>query len=107
LTLTAADLSSLIPLKTADGLSYSGRSTPTEASGSDGWRNLDEYLPPRSNEFDQHGLDPSGVVEGDSSMYWTCDRRGPFLLQLDAQGQTLYESLALATSSASLYLCGQ
>ncbi len=89
LTPTAADLTSLIPLKTADGVSYSGRPTPTDASGSDGWRNLDEDLQPRSPEFDQRGLDPAGVLEGDSGTYWACDRRGPFLLQLDAQGQTL------------------
>ncbi|MBM4231619.1 MAG: esterase-like activity of phytase family protein [Gammaproteobacteria bacterium] len=89
LTQTAADLSSLIPLKTADGVSYSGRPTPTDASGSDGWRNLDEDLQPRSPEFDQRGLDPSGIVQGDAGTYWACDRRGPFLFQLDAQGQTL------------------
>lgn len=89
LTQTAADLTSLIPLKTADGVSYSGRPTPTDASGSDGWRNLDEDLQPRSPEFDQRGLDPSGIVQGDAGTYWACDRRGPFLFQLDAQGQTL------------------
>jgi hypothetical protein len=89
LTPTSAELASLTTLKTADGVSFSGRPTPTDASGSDGWRNLDEDLQPRSPEFDQRGLDPSGVVEGDAGTYWACDRRGPFLLQLDAQGQTL------------------
>jgi len=89
LTPTAADLTSLIPLKTADGVSYSGRPTPTDASGSDGWRNLDEDLKPRSPEFDQRGLDPSGIVQTDANTNWACDRRGPFLFQLDAQGQTL------------------
>jgi len=89
LTPTSADLASLTALKTADGASYSGRPTPNEASGSDGWRNLDENLQPRSPEFDQRGLDPAGVAEGDTGTYWACDRRGPFLLQLDAQGQSL------------------
>jgi hypothetical protein len=82
-------LVSLTSLKTADGVSYSGRPTPTDSSGSDGWRNLDEDLQPRSPEFDQRGLDPAGVIEGDAGTYWACDRRGPFLLQLNAQGQSV------------------
>lgn len=87
LTTNAADLNSLVSLKTTDGSIYSGRPTPTDASGSDGARNLDEDLQPRSPEFDQRGLDPAGVTEGESGSIWICDRRGPFLLQLDNQGR--------------------
>jgi hypothetical protein len=101
LTPTSADLASLTSLKAADGSAFSGRPTPTDASGSDGWRNLDETLQPRSPEFDQRGLDPAGVVEGDSGTYWVCDRRGPFLLQLDAQSQTL-QRLGPAGSAGAL-----
>ena len=86
---TSADLNSLTALKTADGTAFSGRPTPTDASGSDGARNLDETLQPRSPEFDQRGLDPAGVVEGDAGSLWICDRRGPFLVQIDAQGRSL------------------
>jgi len=86
---TSADLNSLTALKTAEGTAFSGRPTPTDASGSDGARNLDETLQPRSPEFDQRGLDPAGVVEGDAGSLWICDRRGPFLVQVDAQGRSL------------------
>jgi len=86
---TSADLNSLTALKTAEGTAFSGRPTPTDASGSDGARNLDETLQPRSPEFDQRGLDPAGVVEGDAGSVWICDRRGPFLVQVDAQGRSL------------------
>ena len=89
LTPNAADLASLTSLKTADALNYSGRPTPTDSSGSDGARNLDEDLKPRSPEFDQRGLDPAGVTEGESGSIWMCDQRGPFLLQLDNQGRAL------------------
>ena len=89
LSQVSADLHSLTALKTADGTAFSGRPTPTDASGSDGARNLDEALQPRSPEFDQRGLDPAGVVEGDAGSVWICDRRGPFLVQVDAQGRAL------------------
>lgn len=89
LSQVSADLFSLTALKTADGTDYSGRPTPTDSSGSDGARNLDEALQPRSPEFDQRGLDPAGVVEGDAGSLWICDRRGPFLVQVDAQGRSL------------------
>jgi len=89
LTPNAADLASLTALKTSDALNYSGRPTPTDSSGSDGARNLDEDLKPRSPEFDQRGLDPAGVTEGESGSVWICDQRGPFLLQLDNQGRAL------------------
>lgn len=101
LTPTSADLVSLTSLKTADGVSYSGRPTPTDSSGSDGWRNLDEDLQPRSPEFDQRGLDPAGVIEGDAGTYWACDRRGPFLLQFNAQGQSV-QRLGPAGSAGAL-----
>lgn len=86
---SSADLNSLTALKTAEGTAFSGRPTPTGASGSDGARNLDETLQPRSPEFDQRGLDPAGVVDGDAGSVWICDRRGPFLVQVDAQGRSL------------------
>ena len=89
LTATAADMVSLTSLKAADGTGYSGRPTPTDSSGSDGARNLDEALQPRSPEFDQRGLDPAGVTDGDAGSLWICDRRGPFLIQVDAQGRSL------------------
>lgn len=101
LSQVGADLQSVTPLKTADGAAFSGRPTPTDASGSDGARNLDETLQPRSPEFDQRGLDPAGVVEGDSGSLWICDRRGPFLVQVDTQGRTL-QRLGPAGSAGAL-----
>lgn len=89
LTPTAADAGPLVTLKTADGTAFSGMPTPNEASGSDGNRNVDEDLRPRSPEYDQRGLDPAGITEGDSGTVWICDRRGPFLVQLDGQGRAL------------------
>lgn len=83
-----AELGSLVSLRTAEGAAFSGRPTPTDSSGSDGARNLDEGLQPRSPEFDQRGIDPAGLVEADGST-WMCDRRGPFLLQFDGQGRAL------------------
>ena len=85
----SAELSSLIGLRAADGTPFSGRPTPIGASGSDNSRNLDETLNPQVPEFDQQGLDPAGVAEGDSGTLWICDRRGPFLVQVDSQGRTL------------------
>lgn len=97
----SADLSSLTAVKTADGTAYSGRPTPTDASGSDGARNLDENLQARVPEFDQRGLDPAGVAEGESGAVWICDRRGPFLLQLDGQGRVA-QHLGPAGSAGAL-----
>ncbi|NBU24216.1 MAG: hypothetical protein EBS39_01055 [Gammaproteobacteria bacterium] len=85
----SAEAGPLIVLKAADGSALSGRPTPTDASGSDGARNLDESLQPRSPEFDQRGLDPAGITEGDAGTVWICDRRGPFLVQTDDQGRSL------------------
>jgi hypothetical protein len=84
----AAELKSLTTLKTSSNESFSGRPTPIGASGSDGARNLDEALKPRSPEFDQLGLDPSGLTIAADGTTWICDRRGPFLMQLDAQSRT-------------------
>ena len=86
---TGAELTSLTALRTTDGASFSGRPTPTDSSGSDGARNLDETLQPRNPEFDQRGLDLAGVAEGESNTTWLCDRRGPFLLQIDASGRVV------------------
>lgn len=101
LTPTAADLSALTVMKAADGTFYSGRPTPTESSGSDGARNLDEALQPRLPEFDQRGLDPAGITEGESGSIWLCDRRGPFLVQLDSQGRAT-QSLGPAGNAGAL-----
>jgi Esterase-like activity of phytase len=101
LSSTAAELNALAALRTADGAVFSGRPTPTDSSGSDGARNLDEALQPRNPEFDQRGLDLAGVVEGESSTSWLCDRRGPFLLQLDAQGRVV-QRLGPAGNAGSL-----
>ena len=101
LTPNAADLASLTALKALDGSNYSGRPTPTDASGSDGARNLDEDLQPRLPEFDQRGLDPAGVTEGESGSVWICDRRGPFLVQLDSQGRAT-QSLGPAGNAGAL-----
>lgn len=101
LTPTGSELATLTTLKTADGTTYSGRPTPTDASGSDGTRNLGEDLQPRSPEFDQRGLDPAGVAEGDAGNIWICDRRGPFLIQLDSQGRSL-QRLGPAGSAGAL-----
>lgn len=92
LSSSSADLTSLVSLRAPDGETLlSGRPTPLGASGSDGSRNLDEALRPRPPpfEFDQLGLDPAGLAEGDGGSTWVCDRRGPFLLQFDTQGRTL------------------
>jgi hypothetical protein len=88
LNITTAELKSLTTLKTSSNESFSGRPTPIGASGSDAARNLDEVLKPRSPEFDQLGLDPSGLTIAADGTTWICDRRGPFLMQLDAQSRT-------------------
>ncbi|NDD73512.1 MAG: hypothetical protein EBZ40_00820, partial [Gammaproteobacteria bacterium] len=62
---------------------------PLGASGSDGARNLYESLRPRDPEFDQQGLDPAGITIAADGTTWVCDRRGPFLMQLDAQGRAI------------------
>lgn len=86
---TGADLNALVGLRATDGTPFSGRPTPIGASGSDNSRNLDETLAPQNPEFDQLGLDPAGIAEGDSGSLWLCDRRGPFLVQVDSQGRAL------------------
>lgn len=101
LTAAAAEAGTLVTLKTADGTAFSGMPTPTAASGSDGARNLDEDLRPRSPEFDQRGIDPAGITEGESGTLWICDRRGPFLVQLDSQGRAL-QRLGPAGNAGSL-----
>jgi hypothetical protein len=83
-----AELKSLSSIKNAAGNPFSGRPTPLGASGNDGSRNLDESLKPRNPEFDQLGLDPAGIAIASDGSNWVCDRRGPFLLQLDAQGRS-------------------
>jgi len=88
LTAAAADLKSITSIKTSADVAYSSRPTPLGASGSDGARNLDEALKPRDPEFDQQGLDPAGVTIATDGTTWVCDRRGPFLLRLDAQGRS-------------------
>lgn len=88
LNLTTAELKSLTTLKTSSNESFTGRPTPTGAAGSDGARNLDEALKPRIPEFDQLGLDPAGLTIAADGTNWICDRRGPFLMQLDAQNRT-------------------
>ena len=100
LSANAAELGPLVTLRAADGSTFSGRPTPTDSSGSDGARNLDEALQPRSPEFDQRGLDPAGLAESESGT-WVCDRRGPFLLQFDSQGRTL-QRLGPAGNAGSL-----
>lgn len=89
LSSTSADLGALVSLRATDGTLFSGRPTPTSSSGSDGNRNLDESLQPRSPEFDQRGVDPAGLAPGDSGSLWVCDRRGPFLMQFDSQGRAM------------------
>lgn len=86
---TSAELKSLTTLKTNSNESFSGRPVPLGASGSDGARNLDESLKPRSPEFDQLGLDPAGLTIAADGTTWVCDRRGPFLMQLDAQNRAV------------------
>jgi hypothetical protein len=88
LTAGSADLKFLSSIKNLTGTPFSGRPTPLGSSGNDGARNLDETLKPRNPEFDQLGLDPAGIVIAADSSSWICDRRGPFLLQLDAQGRS-------------------
>lgn len=88
LNATTAELKSLTTLKTNANESFSGRPVPLGASGSDGARNLDETLKPRTPEFDQLGLDPAGLTIAADGTTWVCDRRGPFLMQLDAQSRT-------------------
>lgn len=88
LNATTAELKSLTTLKTNTNENFSGRPVPLGASGSDGARNLDESLKPRSPEFDQLGLDPAGLTIAADGTTWICDRRGPFLMQLDAQSRT-------------------
>ena len=88
LNATTAELKSLTTLKTNTNENFSGRPVPLGASGSDGARNLDETLKPRSPEFDQLGLDPAGLTIAADGTTWVCDRRGPFLMQLDAQSRT-------------------
>lgn len=85
---TTAELKSLSTLKTNANENFSGRPVPLGASGSDGARNLDESLKPRNPEFDQLGLDPAGLTITSDGTNWVCDRRGPFLMQLDAQNRT-------------------
>ena len=88
LNATTAELKSLTTLKTNTNENFSGRPVPLGASGSDGARNLDESLKPRNPEFDQLGLDPAGLTIAADGTTWICDRRGPFLMQLDAQSRT-------------------
>ncbi|MGA1422951.1 MAG: esterase-like activity of phytase family protein [Steroidobacteraceae bacterium] len=85
---TIAELKSLTTLKTSANENFSGRPVPLGASGSDGARNLDESLKPRNPEFDQLGLDPAGLTIAADGTNWICDRRGPFLMQIDAQNRT-------------------
>jgi len=87
LNATTAELKSLTTLKTSANENFSGRPVPLGASGSDGARNLDEALKPRNPEFDQLGLDPAGLTIAADGTTWICDRRGPFLMQLDAQSR--------------------
>ena len=87
LNATTAELKSLTTLKTSANENFSGRPVPLGASGSDGARNLDESLKPRNPEFDQLGLDPAGLTIAADGTTWICDRRGPFLMQLDAQSR--------------------
>ena len=87
LNATTAELKSLTTLKTSANENFSGRPVPLGASGSDGARNLDESLKPRNPEFDQLGLDPAGLTIATDGTTWICDRRGPFLMQLDAQSR--------------------
>lgn len=89
LTTAAADLKSIVTLKSTGDVAFSGRPVPLGASGSDGARNVDESLKPRDPEFDQQGLDPAGITIADDGSAWICDRRGPFLMQVDAQGRSL------------------
>lgn len=85
----AASLQSLTALATVGGASFSGRPTPTGASGSDGARNLNESLQPVTPEFDQLGIHPSGLARASDGSLWACDQSGPFLLKLDAQGRSV------------------
>ena len=99
--------SSTIALKSTSGLStatgepYSGRPTPAGFLGNDAVRNLDASLKPRTPEFDQLGLDPAGLRIASDGNLWLCDRRGPFLLQLDATGRSQLR-LAPAGSAGAL-----
>jgi len=91
LTLSASglNLSSVTPLTTQQGNAYSGAPTPTGSSGSFNERNLTESLAPVApKEFDTDGLDPAGITAANDGTYWICDRRGPFLIQVDAAGHT-------------------
>ena len=86
-TADSASLQSLGSLTDVSGAVFSGRPTPTGASGSDGARNLKENLQPASPEFDQRGLNPSGLTLTEDGSLWGCDLFGPFLFRLDAQGR--------------------
>lgn len=86
-TADSASLQSLSSLTDISGATFSGRPTPTGASGSDGARNLKENLQPASPEFDQRGLNPSGLALTEDGDLWGCDLFGPFLFRLDAQGR--------------------
>jgi len=77
------------PLLTQQGSAYSGLPLPPGSSGSFGERNLNEALSPVTpQEFDVDGLDPAGITSANDGSFWICDRRGPFLIQVDAAGHT-------------------
>lgn len=84
-----ANLQSLTALTNTAGSTFSGRPTPAGASGSDGARNLKENLQPASPEFDQRGINPSGLTLTPDNELWGCDHYGPFLFRLDSQGRVL------------------
>lgn len=91
LTVTAnsVTVASITPLTTQQGNAYSGLPVPTGSSGSFYERNLTESLTPVTpKEFDVDGLDPAGIVAANDGSFWICDRRGPFLIQVDSAGHT-------------------
>jgi Esterase-like activity of phytase len=91
LSLSASGLAvtSVTPLSTQQGNAYSGSPLPPGSSGSFGERNLSEALAPVTpQEFDVDGLDPAGITSAPDGSFWICDRRGPFLIQVDAAGHT-------------------
>lgn len=105
LSSSGLSLSTEIPLTTQQGNAYSGAPTPTGSSGSFNERNLTEALTPVSpKEFDPDGLDPAGITLANDGTYWICDRRGPFLIQVDSAGHTKLRMGPLGTLATLPYV---
>jgi hypothetical protein len=87
---SSAELQSLAPLKLTSGTALSGRPIRPGFSGSVNQRALNVLLRPLDEEFDDLGFHPGGVAVQTKGSYWICDRNGPFLANVSADGQVLY-----------------